>query len=142
MRIKPDLMDKTMITMIKTAAFSAVVTLTAMTGLTGAAQAGQSSNVEFGIYVQNGAPGSSAQWDTRRSDNRRYDDRRYDDRRDNYRRGNFCTAGRALDKADRMGLYRARIVDEGRRTITVAGRKRGERIIITFGREPSCPILR
>jgi hypothetical protein len=62
-----------------------------------------------------------------------------DDRRSMRR---FCTEGRALGKAERMGIRRARIADVGRRTIEVSGRDRyGERIFVTFGRQPSCPIL-
>jgi hypothetical protein len=55
------------------------------------------------------------------------------------RRG--CTEGRALDKAERMGVRRARIVEAGRRTIEVRGRSRdGERVYLTFGRERGCPV--
>jgi hypothetical protein len=55
------------------------------------------------------------------------------------RRG--CTEGRALDKAERMGIRRARIVSVGRRTIEVRGRARsGERVYLTFGRERGCPV--
>jgi hypothetical protein len=54
----------------------------------------------------------------------------------------FCTEGRALNKAERMGVRRARIADVGRRTIEVSGRDRyGDRIYVTFGRQPNCPIL-
>ena len=78
---------------------------------------------------------------------------RYEDcRRDNNRRGDWnddrrsergCTEGRALGKAERMGVRRARIGDAGHRTIQVSGRdRRGERIRVTFGRSPSCPVLR
>lgn len=53
-----------------------------------------------------------------------------------------CSEGRALRKAERMGIRRARIADVGRRTIEVRGRDRyGERIYVTFGRHPSCPVL-
>ncbi len=66
------------------------------------------------------------------------DDRRYEDRRSMRR----CTEDRALNKAERMGIRRARIADAGRRTIEVRGRDRyGERIHVTFGRQPSCPVL-
>jgi hypothetical protein len=65
-----------------------------------------------------------------------YDDRRYYDDRPR------CSEGRALRKAERMGIRRARIADVGRRTIDVRGRDRyGERIYVTFGRQPSCPVL-
>jgi hypothetical protein len=53
-----------------------------------------------------------------------------------------CTEGRALDKADRMGIDRARIVSAGRRTIEVRGRNNyGERVYVTFSRRPGCPVL-
>jgi hypothetical protein len=65
-----------------------------------------------------------------------YDDRRY------YEDRPRCSEGRALRKAERMGIRRARIADVGRRTIDVRGRDRyGERIYVTFGRQPSCPVL-
>ena len=75
-----------------------------------------------------------------RRDDRR-DDRRYDDRQHEERRSE-CTADRALRKAERMGIRRARVVDVGRRTIEVAGRdRRGDRVIVSFGRrDRSCPI--
>ena len=53
-----------------------------------------------------------------------------------------CTEERALNKAERMGLRRVRVEAAGRRTIEVRGRDRyGERVFITFGRQPSCPVL-
>jgi hypothetical protein len=56
------------------------------------------------------------------------------------RRG--CTEGRALNKAERMGVYRARIVSAGRRTIEVRGRMAdGDRAYLTFARRPGCPVL-
>jgi len=72
----------------------------------------------------------------------------YDNRRrgDDSRRGDDrarCSEGRALSKAERMGIRRARVVDAGRRSIEVSGRdRRGERIRVTFGRQASCPVLR
>jgi hypothetical protein len=53
-----------------------------------------------------------------------------------------CTPHRALNKAERYGVRRARVVDVNRRTITVAGRKWGERIRMTFGRSQNCPVVR
>lgn len=74
-------------------------------------------------------------------DDRRYDDRRPDDRGWARRE---CSPQRALAKAERMGVRRARVVDVGRRTIEVGGRSRyGERVIVSFGRwDRSCPIYR
>lgn len=62
---------------------------------------------------------------------------RHDDRRDV--RG--CTPARALDKARRMGIHRARIDDVSRRTITVRGQSRSGRILLTFARAPRCPVI-
>jgi hypothetical protein len=77
--------------------------------------------------------------DCYRDDRRYYRDGYRDDRRSMRR---FCTEGRALNKAERMGVRRARIADVGRRTIEVSGRDRyGDRIYVTFGRQPNCPIL-
>ena len=48
----------------------------------------------------------------------------------------------ALNKAERMGIRRARIVDVDRRTIEVRGRARdGERVYVTFSRQRGCPVL-
>lgn len=75
--------------------------------------------------------------------NPRYEDCYYGDRRrEFYDERPRCSEGRALRKAERMGIRRARIADVGRRTIEVRGRDRyGDRIYVTFGRQPSCPVL-
>ena len=53
-----------------------------------------------------------------------------------------CTEGRALNKAERMGINRARIASAGRRTIEVRGRTpEGDRAYITFSRQSGCPVL-
>lgn len=72
-------------------------------------------------------------------------DSRYEDcrssRREMRRERRGCTEDRALDKAERMGMRRARIVSAGRRTIQVSGRDRyGDRLRVTFGRERGCPV--
>lgn len=70
-------------------------------------------------------------------------DSRYEDCRDNNRGRRFCTEDRALNKAERMGVRRARIVSAGRRSIEVRGRdRRGDRVRLRFGREPNCPVYR
>ncbi|MEI5678650.1 MULTISPECIES: hypothetical protein [unclassified Mesorhizobium] len=76
-----------------------------------------------------------------RRDHRR--DERYgnDSRRDD-RGSRSCTPDRALEKAERMGVRRARIMDVGRRTIDVGGRSEGRRIIVSFSRERGCPVIR
>jgi hypothetical protein len=52
-----------------------------------------------------------------------------------------CSPGEALNKAERMGLRRVRIVDTDRRSITVAGRAGGHREFVTFGRWGRCPVI-
>lgn len=68
------------------------------------------------------------------------DDSQRDDRRDR-RQSRGCTEDRALDKAERMGIRRARIESVDRREITVRGRQDGDRVRVTFGTERGCPIL-
>lgn len=69
-------------------------------------------------------------------------DSRRDEMRRDSRRNNFCTEDRALMKAERMGIRRARIDGANRRFIDVRGRdRRGDRVEITFGRAPSCPVV-
>jgi hypothetical protein len=74
-------------------------------------------DARFGVYVGD----DDRRWHRRD----RYD--RYD-RRDRWERRHIrrqCTANRALNKAEHMGIRRARIVDIDRRSITVRGRKWG-----------------
>lgn len=119
-----------MITKLKTAALSALIGLGAITAVPATAQAegvylnyGSGHHSGVGIGVQIGD----------------YDYRDY--RRDRHHfRG--CSPERALNKAERYGVRRARVVDVDRRTITVAGRKWGDRVRLTFARAPNCPIVR
>jgi hypothetical protein len=63
--------------------------------------------------------------------------------RDSYERraDRGCSEGRALDKAERMGIRRARVLSAGRRTIEVGGRERGgDRVSVVFGRDRGCPV--
>lgn len=54
-----------------------------------------------------------------------------------------CSDDRALDKAERLGIRRARIVDSNRRSVDIRGRDRdGDRVELTIGRDRSCPVLR
>ena len=117
-----------MITKLKTAALSALIGLGAIAAMPATAQAeglylnyGSGHHSGVGIGVQIGD--------------------RYDYRHDR-RHFRFCTPDRAVDKAERYGVRRARVVDVGRRTIMVAGRKYGDRVRMTFGRAPNCPIVR
>ena len=122
-----------MLTKLKTAALSAMIGLGAIAAVPATAQAeglylnygtGHRSGVGIGVQV---------------GDYDRYDYRDYRDNRRHYR---ACTPYRAVNKAERYGVRRAHVVDVSRRTITVAGRKWGERIRMTFGRSPNCPVVR
>ncbi len=62
-------------------------------------------------------------------------------REERRRPGDDCSPERALDKAERLGVRRARVDRVGRRTIEVRGRLRGERVVVTVGRSRGCPIL-
>jgi len=61
--------------------------------------------------------------------------------RDEYRSERRCSPERALYKAQRMGIRRARIADVSRRTIDVVGRQHGDRVRVTFARAPRCPVI-
>jgi hypothetical protein len=122
-----------MFNILKTAALSAFVGLGALSAIPAAHADGIYLNlgngeVGGGMYVRD-----NDRW-------HRPDRWERPDRYDRWERA--CLPDRALDKADRMGIHRARVVDMGRRTISVAGRKWGDRVVVTFGREPHCPILR
>jgi hypothetical protein len=124
-----------MLTTFKSAVLSAAIALGAITGAPAVAQA------ESGIYFHLGTDGGyDDDLGVQVQDGytyRRYDrrDRRY---RDEYRR---CSPERAASKARRMGLHRIRVVDVSRRTITLSGRAYGDRVRVTFGRSPSCPVI-
>lgn len=122
-----------MITKLKTAALSAMIGLGAIAAMPAAAQAD-------GLYLNYGSGHSGVGVGVQTGEYDRVD------YRDGYRhdRRNFraCTPDRAVNKAERLGLRRAHVVDVDRRTIKVAGRKYGERVRITFARAPNCPIIR
>ncbi|TPL09583.1 MULTISPECIES: hypothetical protein [unclassified Mesorhizobium] len=114
-------------TTIKTAALSALVGLATLAAIPAHADSlylgfGNNQDPRFGVYAGD--------------DGYRY---RRDERRDDWRRG--CSPERALDKADRMGLRRARIVDVNRRTVKVMGRQYGDRVVIVFANERGCPVI-
>ncbi|QKC79787.1 hypothetical protein [Mesorhizobium erdmanii] len=112
---------------VKTAALSALVGLGALTAIPAHADSlylgfGNINDPRFGVYAGD--------------DGYRH---RRDERRDDWRRG--CSPERALDKAERMGLYRARIVDVNRRVVKVMGRQDGDRVVIVFANERGCPVI-
>jgi hypothetical protein len=132
-----------MFNMLKTAVLSAMIGLGGLAAMPASAHAdgiylnfGGSDDARMGVFVQDG------RYDGRRD---RWDRHDRHDRRDRWERREHrraCTPDRALDKADRMGLRRARVVDVSRRTITVSGRKWHDRVHVTFARAPNCPVIR
>ncbi|ESY65588.1 hypothetical protein NKI77_27935 [Mesorhizobium opportunistum] len=121
-----------MYTTIKTAALSALVGLGTLAAIPAHADSlylgfGNNNDPRFGVYA--GDDGYR----------HRRDERRDDWRGDGWRRG--CSPDRALDKAERMGLHRARIVDANRRVVKVMGRQYGDRVVIVFANERGCPII-
>lgn len=118
-----------MINKLRAGALSALIGLGTIAAMPATAQA-------EGIYLNYGNSGVGFQYDTYDRVDYRHG-HRYD-RRDERR----CSPHRALNKAERYGVRRARVVDVDRRTITVVGRKWGERVRMTFSRAPNCPIIR
>ena len=124
-----------MFSKLRTAALSAVIGLGALAAMPTTAQAD-------GLYLNFGGghrdAGIGIQLGGR--DSAHYRHNRYDrrDRRD-FR---ACSPNRAVNKAERMGVRRARVFDVDRRTIEVAGLKHGRRVHLTFGRAGNCPIVR
>ena len=97
----------------RTAALSAVIGLGAIAAIPAAAQAD-------GLYLDFGGSRPRRRRGLSRRPRWRPPRRkiRYD------RRYRACTPHRAVDKAERMGIRRARVVDVDRRTIEVAGHER------------------
>ncbi|RRI03125.1 hypothetical protein EH240_11200 [Mesorhizobium tamadayense] len=116
-----------MFNQIKTAALSALVGLATLGAIPAHADSlylgfGNNHDPRFGVYTGDDD-----------------DDGYYRRDRDWHRRG--CSPDRALDKAERMGLHRVRIVDISRRTVKVAGRQYGDRVVVVFANERGCPII-
>ncbi|MFA6155141.1 hypothetical protein [Mesorhizobium sp.] len=121
---------------IKTATLSALVGLGTLAAIPAHADNlylgfGNNDDPRVGVYV--GEDGYRHRRDERR------DEWRSVERRDEWRRG--CSPERALGKAQRMGLHRARILDVNRRTVKVMGRQDGDRIVIVFANERGCPVI-
>ena len=126
-----------MFRMIKAAAASALVGLSALGATAGGAQA-EGVYLNFGtpgVGVHVGGPSYVQYYDYRRDDWRDY---RGDDWRGERR---MCTPERAMRKAERLGLYRVRVLDVRRRSIDIGGRRHGDRVVVTFGRAPDCPVI-
>ncbi|WP_320200571.1 hypothetical protein RMR16_009070 [Agrobacterium sp. rho-13.3] len=116
--------------MISTFAKAGVAALIALSGLSATAStASAGPDVRYGIYVQDGyrhggpdrgRPG----WD------------RPDRGRDR------CAPWMAEEKASRMGLRRAQVVDVSPRRVVVAGFDRRGRDRIVFANVRGCPVIR
>ncbi len=122
-----------MFTNLKTAALSAIIAFGTLAAIPATAQADS-------LYLNFGGRGAGIAMRFGDSGDRWREPRRLGD---HDRRAERCTPERALWKADRMGLNRARVVDVDRRTIVVRGRpawRPGARSI--FGRAPHCPVIR
>lgn len=111
-----------MITTLKTAAIAGLIGLTTLAALPASAD-----SLRFRV----GEP----------DDDVRFGIQLGDQDRDARRAGPRCSPDRALDKAERMGLRRARIDFVTERRIGVIGRQRGDRVAITFARAPGCPVI-
>jgi hypothetical protein len=121
-----------MFTKLRTAALSALIGLGAIAAIPATAQA-------EGLYLNYGGGYQGVGIGIQVGD---YNRHHYRDNRHDRRHIRVCTPDRAVNKAERYGVRRAHVVDVSRRTITVAGRKWGERVRMTFGRAPSCPVVR
>jgi hypothetical protein len=124
----PEQGEKTMFNTIKTATLSALIGLGTLAAIPATAQAdsiylgfGNNDDSRVGVYVV---------------DEDRYRERR---RERDWRRS--CSPNRALNKAERMGLRRARIIDVSRRTVKVSGRQYGDRVVVVFANERGCPVI-
>lgn len=134
---------------IKTATLSALIGLGTLAAIPATAHAdsvylgfGNNGDSRFGVYA---GDDDNRDWRDGRREREWRRDRDWRPGRDwrherDWRRSS-CSPDRALDKADRMGLDRARIVDIDRNTVRVSGRKFGNRITVVFANERGCPIL-
>ena len=126
-----------MLTTLKSTVLALAIGLGAVSGAPAVAQA---EGIYFNLGNGNGPTVGVEEGDAYRGYHRR-DERRYDRPYERREYGYRCSVDRAVNKAERMGLHRVRVVDVSRHSITVRGRSYGERARLTFGRAPSCPII-
>ena len=119
-----------MFSTLKTAALAGLIGLMAMPAMADSLYLGYGDRHDerFGVYL---------------GDNGRTVHRRdyYEDRWDFRRSERRCTPDRALDKAERIGIRRARIDYVNRQEIGVVGRSHGDRVRVTFARNRGCTII-
>jgi hypothetical protein len=111
---------------LKTAALSLLIGFGALSAMPAAANAS-------GIYFEFGN-GPRAEHGFRPDGHRRH-------YRDHGWRRDFCSPRRAVHKARRMGLHRARVARVGHRRSVVRGHRHGYRARIVFARAPRCPVI-
>lgn len=119
-----------MLKTIKTAVISAFVGIGTLAAIPATAHA---DSLYLGFGGGNSRPGVEFFVGEERGYSQRADRRHY--RRD-------CTPERALDKAERMGLRRVYVRNVNPNRIRVEGRDHGDRVRVTFAREPGCPVIR
>lgn len=111
--------------MISNFAKAGLAALMALGGISATAStASAGPEVRYGIYVQDGYRHGGPGWG------------RPDRGRDR------CSPWLAEDKASRMGLRRARVVDVSPRRVVVAGFDRRGRDRIVFANVRGCPVIR
>ncbi|GAK69169.1 hypothetical protein [Agrobacterium rubi] len=111
--------------MISTFAKAGVAALIAISGLSATASTASAQDVRYGLYVQDGPRhGGHHGWG------------RPDRGRDR------CAPWLAEEKASRMGLRRARVVDVSPRRVVVAGFDRQGRDRVVFANVRGCPVIR
>jgi hypothetical protein len=120
---------------IKFAALSAVLGLGTLAAMPATAQA---DSFYFGITPH--GPRAGVIIDEGRS-YRHGPDRRWGPDR-HWGRDRGCSAREAVHKAQRMGIRRAHVRSENRRTIHVGGRSRGHYVTVVFANAPRCPVIR
>lgn len=112
-------------TKIKSAIVAGTLALGAIAATSGTASAHGSGHVQIGgpnFSIGFGSHGHFHDWDRPRV------------------RANRCNPRKALRKARRNGVRRAYVRRVGHRGVVIAGRKWGDRVIIGFGRQRSCPV--
>ena len=106
----------------------------AMAGLIGLASLAAMPAEADGLFFRHGEHHDKARFDIFLGDGEREREFRHMER--------SCTPELALDKAERIGIRRARIDYVRHRSIGIVGRSRGDWIRVTFARGPNCPVLR
>jgi hypothetical protein len=123
-----------MLTTLKTTLIAGLIGLSGLAAVPASAESlylnfGDRHDSRFGVYM---GDDSRTYYPRERWRERRYG---------RYGMESRCSPGRALDKAERMGIHRARVSFVSPRRIAIAGRQYGERVRVTFARAPGCPVI-